>query len=290
MGIDHQPTPGPNENNDTGPLTQEFSLFLKSDPMRAQKLVFELSISRFCYEVGSFGNISPKDLARFFSTKRPHKTVKEIRDFFEPCFGGGEEELRKRLEVVCSAIESTVPAHVALSPQSASPIRGAFCNILLCQSALCIGSHELSQVIIDTESGIEESINNRFWEKINHGGQRIASINLSDNLPPALKRKSKEALANELVIESNKLKHKINSRIADLKNLYEPLIAHSVERLHDIVPSVLNDYLHQPYKQDLAEYTRDAFETIFNSEVSKMQKQRIYDIDAALETLRNSMR
>jgi hypothetical protein len=289
MGIDHQPTPGPNENNDNGPLTQEFSLFLKSDPMRAQKLVFEMSISRFCDELERSGNISPEGLARFFSTERPHKTVKEIRDFFEPCFGGGEEELRKRLEVVCSAIESTVPEHVALSKEAASLIKEALCKVLLRESALCIGSHKLPQIILDTGLGIDKSIIKPFSDGVEIKKNYILQTNLSEK-SPKLKREKTNLLLNKILEDSNIAKTKINSCIDSLLKLFKPLTAHYIERLHYIVPPALNEYLHQPYKQDLAEYTRDAFETIFNSEVSKMQKQRIYDIDAALETLRNSMR
>jgi hypothetical protein len=290
MGIDHQPTPGPNENNDNGPLTQEFSLFLKSDPMRAQKLVLELSITRFCDELEGFGNVSLQGLVRLFSTQPRHKAVQEIYDFFSPCFDAGEEELRKRLEVVFAAVESTVPEHVALSHESASLTKDAFCGILLCQSALCIGSYELSKVIRDTGLGIDKSIIEPFWERIDDEGARIVRINLSENLTTALKRKSTEALANHLVEESKKLKLTINSRIEELKNLYEPLTAYAVERLLDIVPPQLEEYLQQPFKEALTRYTRAEFETPFNSEISKIHQQKFYDIDAALRAIRELMR
>jgi hypothetical protein len=290
MGIYSQPTSGPNENDGTELLTQEFSLFLNSDPMRAQKLVFELSISRFCDELGRFGNVSRKDLGRLISTTPRHKTVQEIYDFFAPCFDAGEEELRKRLALVFSAVESTVPEHVALSHESASLTKDTLCGILLCQSALCIGSHELSKVIRNTGLGIDESIIERFRDRIHDEGARIVRINLSENLTTALKRKSTEALANHLLEESNKLKLTINARIEELQNLYEPLTAHAVERLHDIVPPQLEEYLQQPFKEALTQYTRTQFETPFNSEVSKIHQQKFYDIDATLEILRESMR
>jgi hypothetical protein len=289
MGIDHQPTPGPNENDGTGSLTQEFSLFLKSDPMRAQKLVFELSISRFCYEVGSFGNISPKDLARFFSTKRPHKTVKEIRDFFEPCFGGGEEELRKRLEVVCSAIESTVPEHVALSKEAASLIKEALCKVLLRESALCIGSHKLPQIILDTGLGIDKSIIKPFSDGVEIKKNYILQTNLSEK-SPKLKREKTNLLLNKILEDSNIAKTKINSCIDSLLKLFKPLTAHYIERLHYIVPPALNEYLQQPYEQNLTEFTRTQLERTFKADVYKIHQQKFYYIDATLKMLRNSMR
>jgi hypothetical protein len=258
--------------------------------MRAQKLDFELSISRFCDELGRFGNVSRKDLGRLISATPPHKTIGEIYGFFAPCFDAGEEELRKRLALVFSAVESTVPEHVALSHESASLTKDTFLGILLCQSALCIGSHELSQVIRDTGLGIDKSIIEPFWERMHDEGARIVRINLSENLTTALKRKSTEALANHLLEESNKLKLTINSRIEELKNLYEPLTAHAVERLHDIVPPQLEQYLQQPFKEALTQYTRDEFETPFNSEISKIHQQKFYDIDAALRAIRELMR
>jgi hypothetical protein len=290
MGIDHQPASGPNENDGTESLTQEFSLFVKSDAMRAHKLVLELSISRFCFDLERFGNVSRKDLGRLISATPPHKTIKEIYDFFAPCFDAGEEELRKRLALVFSAVESTVPEHVALNHESASLTKDTFLGILLCQSALCIGSHELSRVIRDTGLAIDKSIIERFRESVQMKKHYILQTNSSENFSPELKREKTKVLLNKLLEDSNTAKIKINSRIHNLKNLYEPLTAHAVERLHDIVPPQLEQYLQQPFKEALTQYTRAEFETPFNSEVYKIHQQKFYDIDAALKMLRESMR
>ena len=289
MGIDHQPASGANENDGTGSLTQQFSLLLKSDPMRAQKLVFELSITRFCDELERFGSVSNKDLARLISTKPPHKTVEEIRDFFEPCFDASEEELRRRLAVVFSAVESTVPEHVALNHKSASLTKDAFCGFLLCQSALCIGSHELSRVIRDTESEIEKSIIEQFQNRIVRERARIVELDSSRILSPEIKQKAFGAIYDQLSEDSEKLKLRVKSRIDAQTKLSDSLTAHSVERLHEIVPPALEEYLQQPFKEALTRYIRAEFESPFKSEISLLHRQIISNIDAALRTLRESM-
>jgi len=189
MGIDHQPASGANEDDGTLALSHQFSLYIDSDPMRAQKLVLELSISKFCADLERLGKLSLGDLVRIISTQPPHKTVADIHAFFYPCFEEGEEELRQRVGVVVDAIEATVPEHVALDRESAILAKDALCGISLCQSALCIGAYELSGAIRDAGSGIDNSIIEPFRDRIDDECQRIARISLAENLPPALKKK-----------------------------------------------------------------------------------------------------
>lgn len=284
MGIDHQPASGANEDDGTLALSHQFSLFIDSNPMRAQKLVLELSISEFCADLERLGKVSLGDLVRTISTQPPHKTVADIHAFFYPCFDEGEEELRQRVGVVVNAIEATVPEHVALDRESAILAKDALCGISLCQSALCLGAYELSGAIRDAGSGIDSSLIKPFTKGIDDTCQIMTRISKTKSLLPDLKKKAINALVRPINEESKKRKQAINARIEDLKNHYDPLTAHAVERLHDIVPPALKDYLQQPFKEALTEYTRAEFKKIFKSEVNKVREQKIYDIDAQLES------
>lgn len=286
MGLDHQPTSGANENSGGSQLAREFSLYLQANPVQTEHLLLESSVALFCSELPELGPITLKGLIRLISAEPPHPVVDDIITVFYPCFDEGEEALKEKLWSVTLSVNSTIEGHSALTAEQATLTADALLSVILCQGALCLSSYNLTDAILDTEAAIQESITNPFRERVDEECVRMSQLETAENIPSPLKRKAVDAIYQLGVADAKEQKKRVEARVNQLDALFEPLTTHAVERLHDCVPGILDEYLTKPFKEAVAKYVQGNFETPFRDRLRALTKESNAEIERGLAVLR----
>lgn len=289
MGIHHEPPSGPDDDLGSDALAAEFSLFLASDPFRAQQMQLEASISLFCSELEEFGSVGLREVIRRITAEPPHAVVEDFRAFFLPSYEEGEKHLSDQLSLAGIFIDSTVSEQLSSEDLLSSIATDALSAVVISEVVLCLGAFALSDAMYECDAQLQSALVEPFIARVEEECERMGWLDISEKLSPATKRTVAQARYDLRLREAESIKKTLETSIDELTHLFEPLTQQAVERLPVVVSAFFEEYLTQPFLEGLTRYLRGNFEESFAANMSNLLFEKIDAIEFALETLRETM-